>query len=231
MSWDWGNAAGGAASGAGAGMALGPLGAAAGGVIGGVLGGLTGSNTPQYSDPYAGILAPQIASEMQSNVGQQEATATAGALRADANNAYRGISNNPDFSGNASVLTTAYDNAQTKAQKGIVGANVAGASLDLNTRQQGIHDAISEQSHDLSAFQTQAGIDMTPSPLTQIGLNAMGSLAGSLAGGSAQGGKGIADPAQHDTSGQLGAWGYPGMTQQFNAGTAADAFSQWNKSH
>lgn len=182
MGFNWGNAIGGAASGAGAGLAGGPLGVIAGGLAGLIGGGISSTDKPQYDDKYTSMLAPQISSELQSNVGAQEATATAGALRANANNAYRGIANNPNFSGNASVLSSAYNQAQTSAQHGIVSADIGGAQLDQQTHQEGIRDAMSASRNDLAAFQTNSGISMSPSPLSQIGMNFLGSAAGQLAG-------------------------------------------------
>lgn len=194
MGFDWASAFGGAASGAGTGAEIGSFAGPEGTVIGGAIGGIGGAlfgglqqkNTPQFDDRYGQMMAPQIASELQSNVGAQAATATAGQLRANANNAYRSIANNPNLSGNASVLNGAYNSAQLGAQKGIVDANLGGAEMDLATRQRGISDSLAAQREQFSQFQGQQALNMTPSPLEQVGYNAMSGAAGALLGKGAQ---------------------------------------------
>lgn len=167
----------GAGSGALAGSAAGPFGAIAGGVLG-LLGASQKKAPEEYHDPFEQQRLAAANNMEHSTTGQDAAANASTQIRQNAMESYEGIKDNPNFQGNAGVQSAAYSKAMTGAQRGIVGANIAGAQTDEATHERGADMLSGIQSSNYQTYLNNYKVDNAPNAMDTIAQTALGKLAG-----------------------------------------------------
>lgn len=131
---------GGASTGAGIGSMIPGVGTAIGAGAGALvsLGDWIFGNDPEpYRDPYEAQRQGAATTLMNSKLGEQSAANAATKIRRGALDSIEDISNAPGVQGNTGQQSRLYSDAMTKAQGGIVDANIAGAETDLKAYEHG----------------------------------------------------------------------------------------------
>lgn len=173
---------GGASTGAGIGSMLAPgLGTAIGAGAGALMSigdWIFGDDPEPYRDPYEAQRQGAATTLMNSKVGEQSAANAATKIRRGALDSIEEISNAPGVQGNTGLQSRLYSDAMTKAQGGIVDANIAGAETDLKAYTHGADmlRGLSQDRASIEMYNTARG--EMPSYLQSLGQTSLAYTAG-----------------------------------------------------
>lgn len=218
--------AGGAASGATTGASIGgPWGAVIGGVLGGGLSLLDEEEeeTPDFQDRFRGRTDEVINKLLSGNLGKQMASSATGKIQRNQLHTLRAIRNTPGVGRNAAVLSKLTNLNQSKADEGIVDAQLRGAEFDTNNMFRGAQLAQSQRNFEYQQYADKYLGEEEPGFLETIGNVGGGAFVGNFLGylgqDAARGmGKGGGNQFQYpDTSGIQGG-SSPGFGNPFKWG-------------